>query len=137
MAKSHSPVRLDQSLMQAAKLAGSTLHRSTVEQVEYWADLGRKVAPQLDPKVLLEVQSGLLEIKVESVKSAPLNPDDVFRALAQGDRKETMQQAIQGGAVRYQASDAQPGLLEKIAPDGGVVVGQFINGEFIESGRNR
>jgi hypothetical protein len=42
--RSDRPVRLQENLMQAAKLTGERFHRSTAEQIEYWADIGRKVS---------------------------------------------------------------------------------------------
>lgn len=49
MAKAASPVRLQKSLVDAATVAGQQFNRSTAEQIEYWADLGRRVAAVLDP----------------------------------------------------------------------------------------
>ncbi|MCB1936185.1 MAG: hypothetical protein KDF59_09600, partial [Nitrosomonas sp.] len=37
MAKSASPIRLQEELMKAAELTASRFHRSTAEQIEYWA----------------------------------------------------------------------------------------------------
>ncbi len=39
MAKSASPIRLQEDLMQAAALTGERFHRSTAEQIEYWAEM--------------------------------------------------------------------------------------------------
>jgi hypothetical protein len=49
MAKAASPIRLQKELMQAAELTAKRFHRSTAEQIEYWADLGRSVSSTLDP----------------------------------------------------------------------------------------
>ena len=51
MAKAASPIRLQQDLMQAAETTAKRFHRSTAEQVEYWAELGRSVAATLDPEM--------------------------------------------------------------------------------------
>ena len=67
MAKAASPIRLQKELMQAAESTAKRFHRSTAEQVEYWADLGRKISPTLDPDVLLSIKSGLTVIKTEPV----------------------------------------------------------------------
>lgn len=73
MAKATSPIRLQEDLMALAKLTASRFHRSTAEQIEYWAELGRSVASKLDPDVLLSISSGLATIKVEPVYSEPRN----------------------------------------------------------------
>ena len=49
MPKANSPIRLQAELMQAAALSGKRNHRSTAEQIEYWADMGRRVASFVDP----------------------------------------------------------------------------------------
>ena len=59
MPKAASPVRLQQELMQAAALSGGRFHRSTAEQIEYWAEIGRQVANLLDPDTLLAIAAGL------------------------------------------------------------------------------
>ncbi len=131
MAKAPSPVRLDNSLMSAAAIAGSTLHRSAAEQIEYWADLGRKVAKVVDPEILLAVQAGLATLHVEHTTPSSVEPEAVFSALDQERDSGALSEAIATGAVRYQASITRPGSLEACYPDGRIVVGQFTNGQFI------
>ncbi|MBL4796675.1 MAG: hypothetical protein JKY50_04635 [Oleispira sp.] len=131
MAKAASPVRLKQDLMEAATLAGSILHRSAAEQVEYWADLGRKVANKLDPETLLAIQSGLTKITVEETAAVTPNPDDVFAALDRDRSSGALSEAISNDSIRYQASATHPGKLEQISPNGNLLIGDFINGEFV------
>ncbi|WP_269617933.1 TA system antitoxin ParD family protein [Zhongshania sp. BJYM1] len=49
MAKAASPIRLQQDLMQAAESTAKRFHRSTAEQIEYWAELGRSVSSSINP----------------------------------------------------------------------------------------
>lgn len=130
MAKAPSPVRLESSLMSAAAVAGSTLHRSAAEQIEYWADLGRKVAKNINPETLLAVQAGLAILRVEHVTPSPVDPDVVFAALDRERMSGALSQAVATGAVCYQASITRPGLLEACYPDGRIELGQFTNGQF-------
>ncbi|MFC6673262.1 TA system antitoxin ParD family protein [Marinobacterium aestuariivivens] len=130
MAKASSPVRLDSGLMEAAALAGSTLHRSAAEQIEYWADLGRKVARVITPETLLEVQAGLAKLAVEKTQPVTIDPDALFATLDQQRRSGALQEAIASGSLRYQASREHTGLLEQVHPDGRVVVGEFKEGRF-------
>ena len=131
MAKAASPVRLEQSLMEAATVSGSLLHRSAAEQVEYWADIGRKVSNVITPDTLLAIKSGLLRIRVEEVEPIRLNPDDVFANLDRDRSSGALSEAIQSNTIRYQASKTHPGMLEQIHPDGTSIIGQFKNGQFI------
>lgn len=132
MAKSASPIRLQAKLMQAAESTGKRFHRSTAEQIEYWADLGRTVASTLDPDVLLSVTSGLSVLKIEPVVSPPVDPDSVFQSLEDDRSAGVLSSAVSSSAVRYQASTKHFGYLEKIDPDGKITTGQFDNGVFIE-----
>ncbi len=79
MAKSASAIRLQAELMKVAGSTAKRFHRSTAEQIGYWADLGRSVSSIIEPDVLLSVSLGLTVLKTEPVMSAPVNPDDVFK----------------------------------------------------------
>jgi hypothetical protein len=130
MAKAASPVRLQANLMQAATLTGERFHRSASEQVEYWADIGRRVASVLDPDVLLSVSAGLARLKVEPVVGEPLDPDAVFQSLEAERAHGTLASAVTSSTAKYQASHSHPGFLERIQDDQ-VEIGQFQNGQFI------
>lgn len=130
MAKASSPIRLQDDLMQAATLTAKRFHRSTAEQIEYWAELGRSVSSTLDPDVLSSVVSGLTKIKVEPIHSPSIDPADVFNALEQEREKGTLTSTVTQSAIKYQASTTHPGYLERIDANGNTV-GMFENGQFI------
>lgn len=130
MAKAASPVRLQEELMQAATIAGSRLHRSAAEQVEYWADLGRQISRFVDPDALLGVAAGLARLKVEPAVGQPVDPDAVFAAVEADRRSGALAERFTTGRTRYVMSDAQPGYLERIDEQGLRTIGQFKNGEF-------
>ncbi len=131
MAKAASPIRLQEDLMQAAELTAKRFHRSTAEQIEYWAELGRSVASTIDPDVLLSVTSGLSKINIEPVYSSPINPDTVFQALENDRNQCTLQGSVASSVLKYQASINRPGYLECIDQKGKETTGQFENGKFI------
>ncbi len=132
MAKSASPVRLQEELMESARVNGSVQHRSAAQQIEYWADIGRKVAKSIDPDVLLAVEAGLARITVEKIKSVAVDPKSVFAALdADRESGELASAIAEQSPIRYQASRNNPGLLEQIDQAGKTVVGQFLQGEFV------
>lgn len=132
MAKAASPIRLQQDLMQAATLVGERFHRSASEQVEYWADIGRRISTVIDPDILLSITTGLSRIKVEPVLAEPVDPNAVFQSMEAERLHETLAPAVTNSAVKYQASLSHLGQLERIQ-DGQVDIGQFKNGEFIVS----
>ena len=131
MVKAQSPVILDSSLMNAASTAGILQYRSAAQQIEYWADLGRKIASSIDLETLLAVKAGLVKLRVEHIDSSPVDPDAVFAALDSARNSGALSVAISSDALRYQASVAKPGYLEACHPDGRIEVGQFVNGRFI------
>ncbi len=114
-----------------SKLTSKRFHRSTAEQLEYWADLGRSVSSTLDPDVLLSVLSGLTTIKTEPVVSPPIDPDMVFKALENSRKEGELHNKISNSRLRYQASKHYSGYLEQIDSAGNVTIGQFENGQFI------
>ncbi len=129
MAK-HTAIRLENSLMIAAKNAALVNKRTAVEQIEYWAELGRNVARYVDPEALIACSSGLAQLRVEKVDANPVDPMAVFDSLELQRESGELAQAITTTAVRYQASNDYPGMLEKIDAKGKVKVGTFKNGEF-------
>ncbi len=130
MPKASSPIRLQQELMQAAETAASYSHRSTAEQVEYWAFLGRKVANHMSPETILAISSGLAELKIENIDSPSINPDKVFSALEEQRQSGSLTDSVSEVPARYQASASHPGQLEQVDADGNITVGQFNNGVF-------
>ncbi|MEE9338255.1 MAG: hypothetical protein V3U87_09260 [Methylococcaceae bacterium] len=131
MAKSASPIRLQAELMQAAESTAKRFHRSTAEQIEYWADLGRSVSSTLDPDVLLSVLSGLTIIKTEPVISSPIDPAEVFKALENDRHTGLLHNSVASATTSYQASTKHLGLLEQVDQDGNITLGEFKNGQFI------
>lgn len=131
MAKAASPIRLQQDLMQAAELAGKRFHRSTAEQIEYWAALGQSVSSTLDPDVVLSIKAGLTRLNVEPVVSPGVDPDEVFGTLESQRKSGVLSRNVTGARIRYQSSSAHPGWLERVDQNGDITVGQFKNGEFI------
>ena len=130
MPKASSPVRLQAELMQAATIAGQRQHRSTAEQIEYWAGIGRSVSRIIDQDTLLEVSAGLVRLKIEPVESVAVAPEKVFSDLERDRKSGRLAESVTTSSVRYQVSTRHPGQLEQILPDGQVLVGQFHDGVF-------
>lgn len=131
MAKASSPIRLQQDLMQAAESTAKRFHRSTAEQIEYWAELGRSISSSINPDVLLSIKTGLAKLNVEQVLSPRIDPDAIFSAVERKRSDNSLQNEVTNSAVRYQSSLTHPGLLERVGRNGEVRIGQFTNGQFI------
>jgi hypothetical protein len=130
MPKAAAPIRLQDDLMQAARLVGEQEHRSAAEQVEYWASLGQKIARVVTPDTLLEVSAGLASIKVEPSVGKPVDPVAVFDAVEARRRSGTLSQEVTMADITYQASTTRPGYLEQIDKQGNRTIGTFQNGIF-------
>ena len=91
--------------MQAASSTAKRFHRSTAEQIEYWADMGRLTAEVIDP-----VQ--------------------VFLALEEERRDGSLMNKVITSQVKYQVCESYPGYLERIESTGKVTIGTFKEGVF-------
>jgi len=130
MAKAASPLRLQAELMQAASLTASRMHRSTAQQIEYWATLGRQVADFVDPDALLEVAAGLARLRVEPTIARSVDPDVVFNAVEADRLSGELPAKVTTAAIRYQVSSSCPGFLERVDENGARTIGSFRNGVF-------
>jgi len=116
--------------MQSARLAASRHHRSAAEQIEYWASLGRQVAGFVDPDSLLDVAPGLARLEVAPILAQPVRPEAVFAAVEADRASGTLAEKVSTAAIRYQASRAHPGYLERIDHTGTRTLGTFHGGVF-------
>jgi hypothetical protein len=115
------PVKLSDSLVLDARLAGEAVERSIAGQVEFWARLGRSVELLLEGgKVLALARTGAaqpLSSLLESVDS----PSGRGRVAAFLESQPY---------PHYRPHPTKAGLLERIDADGTRTPGRFINREF-------
>jgi len=130
MAKSASPIRLQDELMQTAATTAKRFHRSTAEQIEYWADIGRQTSNLIDPHMLISLMSGLVQLKVEPVIDKSINPSDVFNSLEDDRSKGKLTNNRTSSPLQYQVSETHPNYLEQIDNHGVITIGQFDDGIF-------
>ncbi len=128
---STSPLRLDSTLVAAAKREGSINKRSAPKQIEFWAELGKAVEKVLDYNDIFAVIQGLKRIKVESVKSEAVDPAEVFDSIETSRNSEELGERVTSAAFYFEASRRQPGLLDRVnSATGERQTGRFYNGEF-------
>jgi len=128
---STSPLRLDSTLVAAAKREGSIKKRSAPKQIEFWAELGKAVEQVLDYNDIFAVIQGLKRIKVESVKSEAVDPEDIFNSLEVSRKSEKLAGRVTSAAFYFEASRRRPGLLDRVdAATGERQTGRFYKGEF-------
>lgn len=124
-------LRLDDDLVAHAEAEGRLAKRSPPKQVEYWADLGRRLAETLSPMDLIALTQGVVRIRVDPLDAGAVDPDEVFadvdRQREQGGAKTALTQA----PFYYEASARRPGLLDRVAADGQRQTGYFRDGQFV------
>jgi hypothetical protein len=99
--KRKRPLRLDSTLVAAAKRKGSINKRSAPKQIEYWAELGKAVEHVLDYNDVFAVIQGLKKVKVESVKSRAVDPANIFNSLEAIRKNKKLAEKITAAAVYF------------------------------------
>ena len=124
------PIRLDAELIAAAEAQGKTFHRSAPSQIEFWAALGRRLAPILSHKDILAIGQGLAHIRVETGSSLRVNPDEVFAAVAQQRNTPFVSTAANPAPFQYETSQTA-GYIDRVDVDGNRLTGNMVNGQFV------
>ena len=115
------PVKLSDSLVLDARLAGEVMERSIAGQVEFWARIGRSLESVLDGRQVFELcRKGTARPVLECLASAD---------TAAG-RKRVAAYLRNGPFPHYEAHPDRPGLLVRIAEDGERTTGRFIRRQF-------
>jgi hypothetical protein len=130
MAKGN-PVRIEKELMQAAAQAGTRLRRSTAEQLEYWADIGRRLEGIVSHDVMLDVMTGVTRLRLEQRPEPSVETGAVFDALDADRKSGQLANRVSEASAQYQASHSHPRMLERIDADGNISVGEYRDGHFI------
>jgi hypothetical protein len=107
------PVKVGDSLIEAARAAAEDNHRSMAAQIEHWALLGRAVEMTL-------TQGDAAALKCSEGQ------------LDASSRTRVAKTAIGlRNAIRYETDPALPGLLIQRLPDGTRHIGRMVNREFV------
>lgn len=126
-----TPLRVNNGLFQDAEAEGSLSSRSTAKQVEFWAELGKRVAHSVTPAELLALMQGIARVYIEIPDTQPVNPENVFAMVDKASSAKQSGQQITRGTLYYEVSKRQPGLLDQVMPDGTRRTGHFSNGSFM------
>jgi hypothetical protein len=115
------PVKLSDSLVLDARLAGDTVQRSIAGQVEFWARLGRSVERLLEGDQVFQL-----------CRAATVQP--LSASLASVDslagRARVAAYLAQEPFPHYHPHPNRPGVLERIEQDGTRTAGRFVNRRF-------
>jgi hypothetical protein len=112
------PVKLSDSLVLDARLAGETLQRSIAGQVEFWARLGRAVESLLQGHQAMAL--------CRSADARPLS-ECIGAADSPDGRRRVVEYLRSQPFPHYEPAPGAPGLLVRIEASGERKVGRFIN----------
>jgi hypothetical protein len=122
------PVKVADTLLEAARQAAAESHRSMAAQIEHWALLGRAVEQVL-------VTGDVLALKRSEGHLDAEQRQGLIETLAQAldPQRQDIARAAIGirDAVRYETDPALPGLLIQIQPDGTRTAGRLVNRQFV------
>lgn len=114
-------MKLSDSLVLDARLAGEAVARSIAGQVEFWARLGRSV------ELLMEGQQVLALCR--NAAARPLSA--CLRSVDSPEGRQRLADWLESGPFpHYQAHPDRPGLLLRIEANGNRTVGRFVNRQF-------
>ena len=126
-----TPLRVNDGLFNEAEAEGSLLSRSAAKQVEYWAELGKRVAHSVTPADILALMQGIARVHIEVPATQPVNPENVFEMVDKASSAKQSGQPITRGGLYYEASKGRPGLLDQVMSDGTRLTGHFSKGSFM------
>ena len=115
------PVKLSDSLVLEARLAGATLERSIAGQVEFWARLGKSV------ELLLQGEQVLALCRQATAR--PLS--ECLDAVDSPAGRQRVADFLRSQPFpHYEPNPDRPGMLVRIDADGQRTVGRFVNRQF-------
>ena len=115
------PVKLSESLVLDARVAGDAVARSIAGQVEFWARLGRSVELLLDGQHVLAL--------CRNAAARPLSA--CLESVDSPEGRQRVADLLDSGPFpHYQAHPDRPGLLVRIDADGKRTVGRFVHRQF-------
>jgi hypothetical protein len=115
------PVKLSDTLVLDARLAGKATERSIAGQVEYWAKLGRAIEPLLDGAQALAL--------CRSGEAQPIS--ELMASVNTPDGKKRLASHLRGLPFpHYEPGPGSSGLLVRIDADGTRTAGRFVNRRF-------
>ena len=115
------PVKLSDSLVLDARLAGETVARSIAGQVEFWARLGRSVELLLEGRQVLAL--------CRNATARPLS--ECLQSVDTPEGRERVANFLESGPFpHYEPHPDRPGLLVRVDADGSRTMGRFVRRQF-------
>lgn len=117
------PVKLSDTLVLDARLAGEVMERSIAGQVEFWARLGRAIDPLL---------SGTQAMTLSRRGAARPLVDLIAEVEKPAGRKRLAKHLAAQPFPHYEPHPERAGILVRIDADGTRTTGRFVNRVFTQ-----
>lgn len=115
------PVKISDSLVEAARMIAPYSHRSIAGQIEFWASLGKALEPLLRGDSAMSIQKAGTEKSLSESISEVDTPKG---------RKQLQTYLSSRPYPRYVPVDGQPTLVRRIGQDGSETIGRFVGRNF-------
>ena len=115
------PVKLSDSLVLDARMAGEAQQRSIAGQVEFWAKLGRSLELLLEGKKALELSRASASVSLSELLDVVDTPKgrEMFKIFLESEP-----------FPHYESHPTSPDLLMRIEADGTRIAGRFVDRVF-------
>lgn len=128
MTEHSSSIRLNANLVSSAAIVAKSANRSCAQQIEFWAELGKKLSGHLTEQEAVKFLSGQTNV-VMKVQTTYSFDAKALAKTVQND-EALSDDLLNNGHTLYSASPNGSDLLIASFPDGTVKEGHFKNGEF-------
>jgi hypothetical protein len=125
-----SPIRLKDSIIREAEAEAALFSRSVPKQIEFWAEIGRRISHSVTPNELMALLNGIAEIRIDIIDTQPIDATQIFAAVERKNKNGSLAKAMTQTSLYYEASKSNPGLLDCVQEDGSRTSGYFRNGKF-------
>ena len=130
MKPAKSALRLNPDLVHEAEMEALLHKRTPPKQIEYWAEIGKKISEMISLEELMAVAQGLAQLEVKQNISYPVDADAVFARVEEERASGYLAGQVTGAKVSYETDPNTPGVLIRINADGSRDHGHFKNGVF-------
>lgn len=130
------PVKLSDDLINAARDAAPTAHRSLAAQVEHWAALGRSIEGALTAEQTASLKRGVREPQAQAygtsaTEVAAAIAKALSTAISAAGRTGVRNELASVGQAIYGSDPAFPGCIVRRNADGSVTPGHWRANEFV------
>jgi len=127
-----SPIRLKESLIRDAEAEAKLFSRTVPKQIEFWAEIGKRISHSITSTELIALVHDLAEVRIETVSSSPIDSTQLFATVETKSNDGSLARELKSHSLYYEASKANPGLIDCVQEDGIRQSGYFRDGEFVK-----